>query len=139
MRCVLPLVQVSTMTEAIVTRLPNRPGEISRLATLLAGANVNINAISVTAHGEQGTAYVLCDDMKNAKQALRKGGIEVETRTVFTKRLENRPGALAEFTERLGKDGVNIRELIGVAPMNEDEAEAYFDVDNADKARRHFQ
>lgn len=127
------------MAETLITRIANRPGELAKITTMLGDANVNVTGLFVNAHGEQGTVSLLCDDIESARKTLHTKGIEAETRTVYAKRIKNKPGALAAFTRELADAGINIRQALGTTTRRGRDAEVWFEVEDPEKAARFFQ
>jgi hypothetical protein len=79
------------------------------MAKVLADAKVNISALLLSSTaGSQGSAQVVVDDMRKAKKALEQALLPYTEGTVEEFELANKPGALAELTEKLAKKGINI-------------------------------
>ena len=88
--------------------LANRPGALAQMARVLADAKVNLLALLGNTTGPQGSAQVVVDDIRNAKKALEQALLLYSEGTVEEFELANKPGALAELTEKLAKKGINI-------------------------------
>lgn len=91
------------ITEIFVV-LENRPSTLGELCGHLAENEINIEAIGVF----QDTAKLYVKNVSKAIKVLNKLDYTTELRDVLKIDLENRPGALAEVTTRLGNHGVNI-------------------------------
>jgi hypothetical protein len=89
--------------------LENQPGTLAHVARVLADAKVNISALLLSSTaGSQGSAQVVVDDLRKAKKALEQALLPYTEGTVEEFELANKPGALAELTEKLAKKGINI-------------------------------
>ena len=88
--------------------LANRPGALAQMARVLADAKVNLLALLGNTTGPQGSAQVVVDDIRKAKKALEQALLLYSEGTVEEFELANKPGALADLTEKLAKKGINI-------------------------------
>jgi hypothetical protein len=89
--------------------LENQPGTLAHVARVLADAKVNLSALLLSGTaGSQGSAQVVVDDIRKAKKALEQALLPYTEGTVEEFELANKPGALAELTEKLAKKGINI-------------------------------
>jgi hypothetical protein len=78
------------------------------VAKVLADAKVNIEAVLGSTAGEQGSAQLVVDNIGKAKKALSAAQFAYAEGTLEQVELPNKAGALAEFTAKLAKKGVNI-------------------------------
>jgi hypothetical protein len=92
-------------------RLTHRPGELARIATMLARYGVNLKSVAALAVDGQATVHILPDDEEPARAALEKNSIPFEESDVVTVLLENRAGELASLSAKLSDAGVNLRAL----------------------------
>ncbi len=99
--------------------VPDRPGELAKLAAILGEASINIDAISAESVG--GRSYV-------------KHGYACSTRTVLVVRLEDQPGSLAALAKRLGDAGVDVVSAIHLGTVG-GRPQLALGVDNLEKAR----
>ena len=89
--------------------LENQPGALAKMAQTLADAKVNISALLLgSTAGSQGSVQVVVDDIRKAKKALEQALLLYSEGTVEEFELANKPGALADLTEKLAKKGINI-------------------------------
>jgi hypothetical protein len=100
-----------------VVALEHRPGSLAAVTRSLAGAGVNLLGVSVETPGSRGFARFLVDPSQAhvAARALRGDNYSYATGEALALKLPNRPGALAEVSERLGRSGVNIEGVYGFA------------------------
>ncbi len=117
------------ITEIFVV-LENRPSTLGELCSHLAENNINIEAIGVF----QDTAKLYVKNLSKAMKLLNKLNYTVETRDVLKIDLENRPGALAEVTSKLGNKGINIEYCYGTLTRKASMTSVILDVSDIDKA-----
>jgi len=115
--------------------LPDRPGELGRLAATLAEKGVNIDAIAAHTAFGKGYVAVLPAEPGRARDALKGAGLTFTEKTVLTVQLEDRPGTLAELAKRLGAAGVNITSLVPIGARG-GTVQLAIGVDDVEKARR---
>ena len=97
----------------LTVSLENQPGTFAAVAKVLADAKVNIVAVLGTTAGARGSAQVVVDNITEAKKALSAAQVSYEVGTLEEVELPNKSGALAEFTARLAKRGINIDAVYG--------------------------
>jgi hypothetical protein len=86
----------------------HRPGEVGRIANVLAKAGVNLKSIAGMAFGAQGVIRVVPDEVEAARTALQQSNLRFEEHEVVTVLVENRAGELAEVADKLASAGVNL-------------------------------
>ena len=69
------------MTEFTV-HLSNRPGQFAALAGKLASAGVHIEALALFAHGGDGMARLMANDVETARRVLIDAGVHFEEQPV---------------------------------------------------------
>ena len=127
--------------------LKNVPGELAKLAAMMAGGNINIDALMI----QDASSYVqelfqargkslkriasvasynsmrkdsaqfalvrlLVDQTDKAIDLLSKNDYIFDIMPVIAIELENKPGTLAEITNRFGKEKININYVYGSVP-----------------------
>jgi hypothetical protein len=117
------------ITEIFVI-LENRPSTLGELCSHLAENDINIEAIGVF----QDTAKLYVKNLNKAMKLLNKLNYTIETRDVLKIDMENRPGALAEVTSKLGNKGVNIEYCYGTLTRKGNTTSIILDVSDVDKA-----
>jgi hypothetical protein len=88
--------------------LENQPGTLAPVARVLADAKVNLLSLLGNTADSKGSAQVVVDDIRKAKKALEQALLLYSEGTVEEFELANKPGALADLTEKLAKKGINI-------------------------------
>lgn len=114
--------------------VPDRPGELAKLATVLGTAGINIDAISAESAGGRSYVSLIANQPVQAREALVKHGYTCTTRTVLVVRLDDRPGALAALARKLGDAGVDVVSAIHLGTVG-GHAQLALGVDNLEKAR----
>ena len=92
---------------------PNEPGILGRVLGTLANAGVNLRALSVFSHEEEGHFRLLTSNNKKAETALRSLGYKVKTNRVITVEISDRIGAGAEIGALLGNAIIDIEYCYG--------------------------
>ena len=99
---------IERITENYVI-LENKPSQLGDLCSFLAENEINVDAIGVF----HDTAKLCVQQLNKAVKLLAKLNYTTELRDVLKIDLENRPGALAELTTKLGDEGINIEYCYG--------------------------
>lgn len=110
--------------------LENRPSTLGDLCSHLAENGINLEAIGVF----HDTAKLYVKNLNKAIKILDKLNYVTEIRDVLRVELENRPGALAEITSKLGNKGINVEYCYGSLSRKKDMASVIIDVSDIDKA-----
>jgi hypothetical protein len=122
------------VSQPFVIQLENRPGQLARIARALANRRVNIQHIAGTGSGDTMVAMMTTDDDTVTREVLASMGIPfVEGDTIHVQ-VEDRPGGIAELTEKLAAAGVNIGGIL-VVGRSGSRAEVAFTVDDEARAR----
>ena len=121
------------ITEIFVL-LDNRPSTLGNLCTYLAEEGINVEAIGVF----HDTAKLYVKNLNKAVKALtkREEYASHELRDVLLVDIENKPGALAELTSKLGDEGINIEYCYGTLSRKGDAVSVILDVSNIDRAEQ---
>jgi hypothetical protein len=121
------------ITEIFVL-LDNKPSTLGNLCTYLAEEEINIESIGVF----HDTAKIFVKNLNKAVKALskREEYANHELRDVLLVDLENKPGALAELTSKLGDEGINIEYCYGTLSRKGDKVSVVLDVSNIDRAEQ---
>ncbi len=117
------------ITEIFVV-LENRPSTLGEMCSHLAENGINIESVGVF----QDTAKLYVKNANKAMKILSKLDYTTEMRDVLRVELENRPGALADVTSKLGNKGINIEYCYATISKKRDTAAVILDVSDIDKA-----
>jgi len=110
--------------------LENKPSVLGDLCSHLAENGINIDSIGVF----HDTAKIVVSNLNKALKVLGKLNYITEQRDVLRVELENRPGALAELTTKLGDEGINIEYCYGTLSRKGNAISVILDVSNIDRA-----
>lgn len=110
--------------------LENKPSQLGELCSFLAENGINIEAIGVF----HDTAKLCVQNLNKAVKLLGKLNYTTELRDVLRVDLENRPGALAELTTKLGDEGINIEYCYGTLARKGNMVSVVLDVSDIDRA-----
>ena len=112
----------------------DQPGVLARLGEAAGAAGINIEGISAFTGQGKGVVHVLVPDAEAALAALSDAGLEVRgARDVVVVDIDDRPGALGEFTRRVADAGINIEQAY-IATNNR----LVMAVDDTERARELF-
>lgn len=114
--------------------LDDIPSTLDNLCAYLAEEEINIEAIGVF----HDTAKIYVKNLDKTVKALskREEYANHELRDVLLVDLENKPGALAEITSKLGDEGINIEYCYGTLSRKGDMVSVILDVSNIDRAEK---
>jgi hypothetical protein len=91
--------------------LKQRPGELARVAAILAQHGVTLRAGVALAVGTHMMARFIPSDIEAARRALDSANIRFEEGEIVPVIVESRAGELAMLSTRLAEGGVGIRAL----------------------------
>lgn len=97
--------------QELALRLPNRPGQLVRVARILARERINLAAISVDSSGTRGNVRLVVSDPARAERLLKELGFPVETHELIAVHLEDRAGTFLKVLEALSEARVNIQSV----------------------------
>ena len=116
-------------------QLTNHAGDLSRVAQALARRGVNIKALAGMSIGGVAMARILPDDIVVARSAFEAANIRFTESEVQLVLLENKAGILANVTNRLSDEGINL-EAVYVTGTADDLVELAIVSDNPKKAKK---
>jgi hypothetical protein len=96
------------MARQFVVQLDNRPGELAHLARALGARGIDIRHIGGVGAGDLGCAFITTSDDQATREVLHGLGHPFIEGECVVVNVDDRPGGLADVTERLAKAGVNI-------------------------------
>ena len=120
--------------QSFIVEATNRPGELARVANVIAERGINIEAFSL-GYGTHGALAFLGHDEKGLKSALTAEGIAFKQVPLLTIWLDDRPGTVAKVASRLADAGVNIEFFAPVEYKADRRATVAIGVDKIDAAR----
>ena len=97
------------MAQDYMVMLPNRPGVLANLSTMMGNAGINIEGISGTQYQDKVVLHLLFDKGDEAIALLNQNKIIVmSTREVLVVDVADRPGELGKIAQKLANAEVNI-------------------------------
>ena len=89
-------------------KLPDEPGSLARLATVLGDADVNINGIHGTSGDGESVVHFVTDNALEATRALDDARSDYIIREVVVLKVLDEPGTLGDVALVMSEAGVNI-------------------------------
>ena len=102
-------------TKQFIVTVENRPGAVAEIAKTLGNAKVNILSLLGRADETSGTVQLVVDDARRAKKALDESGLTYQETTAEEYEPPNKPGALAQYLDKLKAKGVNLNSICATA------------------------
>jgi hypothetical protein len=121
-------------TKQFTISVQNQPGAVAEIARTLGNAKVNILALLGTAQGMTGTVQIVAEDARRAKKALDAAKLAYQEIPAEEYELPNKPGALAQYLEKLEAKGVNLNSICATAAKGGKKAVVVYTIATAEKA-----
>jgi hypothetical protein len=129
-------VELMEILRQVSVVLENKPGRLADLLSALARAKVNVLALTIMSHHEQGVLRFLPDDLAKTTRILKDLGAPHTETEVLVVEVRNQPGALAQVCEVLGAGHVNIEYAYSSTGRRGGKTTAVLKVANTEKAVR---
>ncbi len=120
--------------EQISVFLENKSGRLAEVTGVLAGAGVNIRALSLADTADFGILRLIVDKADHAKQALKDRGFTIGKTEVVALEVPDRPGGLHQILRVLGSAGINVEYMYAFVQRSRDNAIVIFRFDELDQA-----
>jgi hypothetical protein len=120
----------------IALRMPNRPGQIARVARLLAEQKVNIASISLDSAGSRSSVRLITDRPDRALRILEDAGFTVDLHETIVVHLEDRAGSFLKVLEILAASRVNVESIAILVAREGSRILAAIATDDVRRARR---
>lgn len=101
------------MADVVRATIPDEPGALAKLTTILAERGVQIDGVNLVPKGRQGEAQFLVRDAEKCLNVLEGNGFSGVQEDVQTLTLSDERTALADVCQRLAKAGINIEGCFG--------------------------
>ena len=112
--------------------LENKSGRLADVTRVMAGAGINLRAISIADTADFGILRVIVDKPDAALEALAKAGFTTRTTDVLALEIEDLPGSLAKIMDIFKETGVNIEYLYASLEKNGNKAVVIFKVEDVE-------
>jgi len=122
------------MASQVTVFVENKPGRILKIARTLGNNNISIRAITVSDRGEYGLINLITSDPEKSAEVLAKAGFSVSRKQVIGVVMEDRPGSLADVTEHLNQNQINISNAYGFLLHEKGKAVLIFEVEDYERA-----
>jgi hypothetical protein len=101
------------MAYQLAVFVENKPGRLARVTELLAGAKINVRAITIADARDFGLVKVIVDKPGEALEVLEKDGFTVKRQEVLAVGVEDEPGGLHTVLKTLADHGLNVKDAYG--------------------------
>ena len=120
--------------EQISIFLENKSGRLADVAGVLAGAGINIRALSLADTTDFGILRLIVNDTEKAKQVLKENGFTVGKTEVIAVEVSDRPGGLAEILNVMRDNSINVEYMYAFVQKSGGNAIIIFRFDELEKA-----
>jgi len=120
--------------EQISVFLENRAGRLSEVTETIAGAGINIRALSLADTSDFGILRIIVSDNEKAKAALKEKGFTVGRTTVVPVEVPDKPGGLHKLLQILSSEGINVEYMYAFVQQSGLNAVMIFRFDRTDQA-----
>ncbi len=120
--------------EQISIFLENKSGRLAEVATVLAGAGINIRALSLADTTDFGILRLIVNDTEKAKQVLKDNAFTVGKTEVIAVEVPDRPGGLAHILAVMRDQGINVEYMYAFVQRSGGNAVIIFRFDEIEKA-----
>ncbi len=116
--------------------LENKEGRLAEVTSILARANININALTIADTADFGILRIIVDDAEKTEKLLREYGFSVSVTDVLAIDIDNVPGGIARPLIMLHKNGISVEYIYAFLAKEDDTAHVIFKVNNLETAVR---
>ena len=100
----------------------NKPGRLAEITEVLAGAGIDIRAISVADTSDFGILRVIVDKPQEAVKALKEHGMTVSLTNVIAVGIDDEPGAFSKAVRLLADEGFDMEYMYAFISRDEGRA-----------------
>ncbi|MCS7215339.1 MAG: ACT domain-containing protein [Thermodesulfovibrio sp.] len=112
----------------------NKPGRLERITKVLAEANINILAFSITSTNGFGIIKFMVDKFNETYQLLKDKGFTVSLNEAIGIEMKDQPGGLYEVVKILSSKGINIESAAVYVAETRKTAYLIVEVEDTEKA-----
>src|SRR5262245_65930750 len=95
--------------------LPNRPGELARLAEIFSAKEINLKSVAVVAEGNRAIACLVAEDVTAARETLQESRIPFAEADLLTELVEIEPGVITGLAAKIAGAEVIVELLFVLA------------------------
>jgi hypothetical protein len=114
--------------------MPNKPGALSRLASLFAEKSINILGIASEVSAESGLVRIALANDSDASAILSKAGFSSVETHILSVEVDDKPGEMLRITDALAEGKINITTVYGTSVPGAGSSRLLIAVQNTDKA-----
>ncbi len=114
--------------------MPNKPGALSRLASLFAEKGINILGIASEVSAESGLVRIALANDSDASAILSKAGFSSVETHILSIEVDDKPGEMLRVTDALAEGKINITTVYGTSVPGAGTSRLLIAVQNTDKA-----
>lgn len=122
------------MLKQISAFIENKPGRLSEVTGYLAGADINIHAMSIADTTDFGILRMIVSDPYKAKDILKGNGLTVKTTDVVAIAMDHTPGSLHKVLLTLEDMKINVDYMYAFTSRPVDDAMVILRLENQDEA-----
>jgi len=126
-----------TRVKVFEVEAENKAGKLGEIARALATQNINI--VGVQTIGSLNSIRITTNDPTKTETTLKSKNWKYKAVDVLGVRVPNKPGALADIAEKLGKSSINIESIIGYSSSPNIEGELLLRVPDVSQAEKVLQ
>jgi hypothetical protein len=130
-----PMIKIESATQLAVF-LSNRPGALARVCEELAGAEINIHALSISDTADHSVVRMVVSDPTKALMLLGERGVLALETEVLMIETENHPGMLGKIADCLAEAEVNIEYAYMAATVGSAKGLMILRPDDIEKAQK---
>jgi len=120
--------------EQISVFLENKSGRLAEVTEVLAGAGINLRALSLADTADFGILRLIVRDTQKAKSVLKESGFTVGKTEVLAVEVPDRPGGMAGILSVLGQKDINVEYMYAFVQKSGEHAVIIFRFDDLDGA-----
>ena len=112
----------------------NKSGRLAEITAVLAGAGIDIRALSIADTKDYGIVRFIARDNDRAYEILKQAGFTVGQTELIGVEVEDKPNALAEVIALLEEENINIEYLYSFVLTNHNSAKILMRVEDTERA-----
>jgi len=96
------------MVKQITVSMPNQPGKLAEVESLLTDNGVSILALSAETSGDKGTLRFVANDPDKATNVLNSFGYDIDVQAAIAAEVPSHPGGLLAILKLLHQAQINV-------------------------------
>lgn len=120
--------------EQLSVFLENRPGTLQEVLSVLKENDINLRALALADTADFGIMRIIVNEPEKVKQVLQKAKFTARITRVLAISMEDHPGDLHLYVEKLSTAGINIEYMYAFAASCDVRARVVLKVDDVEKA-----